>query len=103
MSLSSNGESCDVIQDLLAMFNKYESRPDTGNDEFVFVFVTNRSISPLLAASVICLSATCVCLVLCLLLNIYIAANIFYKKKFQVSHVMFGFSHSQDECLFVLD
>jgi len=67
MSLSSNGESCDVIQDLLAIFNKYESRPDT-------------------AASVICLSATCVCLVLCLLLNIYIAANIFYKKKFQIRY-----------------
>ena len=49
---------------------------------------------PSVAASVICLSASCVCLVLCLLLNIYIAGNIIYKRKFQVSNSMFVFSHS---------
>ena len=93
MSLSSNnGESCDVIQDLLAIFNKYETRPDEGKDEnlckYRVAITTHHSLSlPSVAASVICLSATCVCLVLCLLLNIYIAANIFYKKKFQVSRV----------------
>ena len=43
------------------------------------------------AASVICLLTSCACLVLCLLANIYIAVNIFYKRKYQVSFMLHCF------------
>ena len=42
MSFSSNDQSCDVIQDLLAIFNTYETRPDSGEDEFVNKFCNNK-------------------------------------------------------------
>ena len=83
----SDMETCDVLQELLDHFQKFESNPE-GN---ITVFITSsRNIITdqcLLVGgvSVVSLISTCACLLICLLLNIYIAGNIIYKKKYQVS------------------
>ena len=49
------------------------------------IYMCNSVIqSLLLGSSVICLLSSCVCLLICLLINIYIAVNIIYKRKYQV-------------------
>jgi len=63
----SDTETCDVLQELLDHFQQFEINPEGG-------------------VSVVCLLSTCACLVICLLLNIYIAVNIIYKKKYQIRY-----------------
>lgn len=58
---------CDIVADTLAYFENIQADIDKG-------------------ASAISLLTSCVCLVLALLVNIYIAVNIIYRKKFQIRY-----------------
>ena len=85
----SDMETCDVLQELLDHFQQFESNPE-GNHRIYYILlllssnVINDQCLLVGGVSVVCLISTCACLVICLLLNIYIAVNIIYKKKYQV-------------------
>ena len=77
---------CDIVADILTHFEHIQDDLDKGEDSNEDVkshLVFNFHIS---GASAISLLTSCVCLVLALLLNIYIAVNIIYRRKFQVCH-----------------
>merc|ERR1719225_778855 len=67
MSASQEDKTCDVLQDLYSALLALEEKPET-------------------ALSVITLLTSCACLVVCLLLNIYIAINIIYTGKFKIRY-----------------
>ena len=80
---------CDIVADILAHFEHIQDDLDKGEkswDDDNSHFMLNFHIS---GASAISLLTSGVCLVLALLLNIYIAVNIIYRRKFQVCHQYF--------------
>ena len=85
MSASQEDKTCDVLQDLYSALVALEEKPETG-EGFSKFQLSRCFIDGLIAAlSVITLLTSCACLVVCLLLNIYIAINIIYTGKFKVS------------------
>ena len=75
---------CDIVQDIFSYFENIVAAPEKGNVEN---YVKNGEfIICISGAAAISLVTSCVCLVLALLFNIYIAVNIIYKRKFQVSN-----------------
>jgi len=64
---SSGDNNCDFFLQISSYLEQIQNNPQKG-------------------VSVICLLSSCACLVICLLFNIYIAVNIIYKKKYQISY-----------------
>ena len=76
------GEECNVLQDLYSYLEALETQPQKGEDGVQELQLLIISVP---AVSVITLLTSCACLLLCLLLNIYIAINVIYTGKFKVS------------------
>lgn len=63
----SDDKTCDVLQDLYSYLQQLQSRPET-------------------ALTVVTLLTSSACLLICLLLNIYIAINVIYTGKFKIRY-----------------